>query len=355
MDNLDLTDVIEVDELLCYISNKINLVPADNLITLCVGSFTEQQIENSKSKFYCMCKHGPEDIVISETTRFIRRKGENKSVNNIKDIIALFLEQKTNIPRFVAADLNNLPPLTMNSIDLITVLKCIETLKSDMANLKACVLAQQAAMKEVQSYAVQNQTANMSNMFRSISTMATRTPNDSVYVPDKTYAQALVAQPVTNKQRQVMQSRDSTNNRNRSKQRANVEISSADDNENQREEGFQPVHYRRRKNTRTFITGKSKKDSGLAGIARKPVANVFVTRLPPNCTEVAIHDFLLTNLQLDCTVEKITNTKHEESFSSFHVQCNDCADPEVMLNPDIWPENCLFRKWYPAKKRQNGE
>ena len=215
-------------------------------------------------------------------------------------------------------------------------------------------------MKELQSYAVQNQTANMSNMYRSISTMATRTPNDSVYVPDKTYAQALVAEPVTNKQCQIMQSRDSTNNRNRSKQRANVEISSTErlpgvDNENEREEGFQPVQYRRRKNTRTFITGKSKKDSGLAGIARKPVANVFVTRLPPNCTEVAIHDFLLFILQLECTVEKITNTKHEESFSSFHVQCKDCADPEVMLNPDIWPENCLFRKWFPAKKRQNGE
>ena len=49
---MSLSDNVVTDEFLCYIANKVDVLPADTLVTLCVGTFTEQLIEDSKLKLY---------------------------------------------------------------------------------------------------------------------------------------------------------------------------------------------------------------------------------------------------------------------------------------------------------------
>ena len=55
-----------VDELLCYIANKINVFATDYLEKLCLNAFSAEKIEASKLTLFNACNRGPDDEVIPE-------------------------------------------------------------------------------------------------------------------------------------------------------------------------------------------------------------------------------------------------------------------------------------------------
>ena len=99
-----------------------------------------------------------------------------------------------------------------------------------------------------------------------------------------------------------------------------------------------------------FVTGKSTKDPSMSGVKRPPTADVFVTRMPAKCTVEEIKSFIFTNTQIEVKVTKI-ETKHDNIFSSLHVS-GICENPDVLLHSMLWPENSLFRKWYPPRNKR---
>ena len=99
-----------------------------------------------------------------------------------------------------------------------------------------------------------------------------------------------------------------------------------------------------------FVTGKSTKDPSVSGVKHPPIADVFVSRMPAKCTGEEIKSFILKNTQIEVKVAKI-ETKHDYIFSSFHVSVI-CENPDVLLDPMLWPENSLFRKWYPPRNKR---
>ena len=120
-----------IDELLCFIVNKMLLLPPDTITQLCVTSFGEEDIVASKKRLFDQCA----DV---NNTRFAERKGPKKNVQNIEDILKLLHEKGTDIPT------SKLPPITFDSINVSTLLSSIRRTQDEINVLKECISSQNA-------------------------------------------------------------------------------------------------------------------------------------------------------------------------------------------------------------------
>ena len=72
-----------VIELLCYIQKHTNHLAVDIITRACIGFYSPQQIAREKEKLY--------NNVITKQ-RMIRRQGDNKAREDVRDMIKIFLE-----------------------------------------------------------------------------------------------------------------------------------------------------------------------------------------------------------------------------------------------------------------------
>ncbi|XP_063631832.1 uncharacterized protein LOC134803057 [Cydia splendana] len=120
-----------VNETLCFIQNKHMIMESDSLVKICSSAFSVEDIEKAKSLLF----HS-----ISTDLRNIKRKAkskEGKSSKDLFDIINVFkVTDSEKLPVFVACDLNKLPPITWDHLDVSRLLKDITVLKHDLESIK---------------------------------------------------------------------------------------------------------------------------------------------------------------------------------------------------------------------------
>ena len=125
------------NELLCFIRAKVDVMTFHSLKKLCTDYYDVAAIRKAK------------DILMSKVTLPGGNKRKTKRRSNLKDsimkdIISIFLEiSKADMPLFLAADLNNIPPLSMNNFDISSLIIDLETVKSQMKLLQQ---SQEASM-----------------------------------------------------------------------------------------------------------------------------------------------------------------------------------------------------------------
>ncbi|KPJ14768.1 hypothetical protein RR48_05862 [Papilio machaon] len=121
---------IVINELLAFIQNKADVMDEASLIRLCSDSFMESEILTAKKLLF-------ESI---PTSKRRIRKNKGKNARDIDDIICLLkLTDPEIVPIFVARDLQKLPPVTFDHIDVTKVLKDIIVLQSDIKFFKSNV------------------------------------------------------------------------------------------------------------------------------------------------------------------------------------------------------------------------
>ena len=117
-----------VNELLCFVVNKMDTLSFDYIVKLCSDSYGDAEIE---------CAKNVTQNLGSTDKRYPKRKGQNKKVANMQDILHILLElETTRIPVFVARDLNNLPPLSFEHFDISKLLHDLETVRNEVSLLK---------------------------------------------------------------------------------------------------------------------------------------------------------------------------------------------------------------------------
>ena len=134
----DVIPEIVVNELLCFVQNKMNMLPSETIVQLCSKHYRTDEIETAKKKLYEVC---PTD------TRVLNRKGPKKNVQNLDDVVKRLNEldpEREVIPFFVARDLGNLPPITFNSIDVSVLLAKIESMHDEVQLMRAGMTCQQS-------------------------------------------------------------------------------------------------------------------------------------------------------------------------------------------------------------------
>lgn len=119
---------VVINELLAFVSNKVDPIPETGIIQICLSAYTSEEIETARSIA---------NKLMAPTKKFKRRKegGEQKSV---QDIIKLIKEFEPDcLPMFVAKNLNKLPAVSFFHIDIVSFLKEMTLLRNDVACLKA--------------------------------------------------------------------------------------------------------------------------------------------------------------------------------------------------------------------------
>ena len=117
---------IVINEVLCFVQNKIDVMNSVSLSLLCRQSFNEDEILKAKRLLF-------ESI----PQRLVKRKGEDRKSKNIEDIMGILRgSDPENIPIFVARDLQKLPPVTFDHVDVTRLLKDITLLQSQVMSLQ---------------------------------------------------------------------------------------------------------------------------------------------------------------------------------------------------------------------------
>lgn len=120
---------IVIDEMLCFIQNKVSIMDEESLVRICSATFTSDEIKNSKSLLF---ESIPTDI------RKIMRKNKGKEERNIADIINVFKSSEPDlIPTFVARQLDKLPPILIDHLDCSKLLKDMQVLKAEIDGIKS--------------------------------------------------------------------------------------------------------------------------------------------------------------------------------------------------------------------------
>lgn len=119
---------VMVNELLCYLTYKMESLTVDHLVHICVGFYSDNEIMNAKRLLFG---------VVETDQRFISRRGDAKNSENLKDMIKVLLQLNTLMPNFVARDLNKLPPLTAAPSDTIKVARDLEAIKAELSLLRS--------------------------------------------------------------------------------------------------------------------------------------------------------------------------------------------------------------------------
>ena len=120
-----------INELLCYMLNKVDSIPQDTLVRLISENFNDDEVETAKS---LLCSH------VDDSVKAGNRRGQNKKQLNIQDIFKMILEcNRGDLPRFVALNLDKLPPISIDCIDVSALLRKQQLMEMDMSQLKSTV------------------------------------------------------------------------------------------------------------------------------------------------------------------------------------------------------------------------
>ena len=69
-------DGIIINKLLCFITNKMDSMPIDTIIALCLSHYSDKDVEDGKQLLFDLCG--------TESGRLIKRQGSKKSECNFK-------------------------------------------------------------------------------------------------------------------------------------------------------------------------------------------------------------------------------------------------------------------------------
>jgi hypothetical protein len=120
---------IVIDELLSFIQNKISIADEESLVKICSSFFTGEQIEKSQKLLF--------EAVTPEMRRKVR-KGKGKENRVLFDIIGFFKATEPDmLPVFVARDLEKLPPITFDHLDVSKILKDLVLVQAEIKALKS--------------------------------------------------------------------------------------------------------------------------------------------------------------------------------------------------------------------------
>jgi hypothetical protein len=130
---------IVVCETLCYIRNNFDKSTSAAVKGVLANFYTDDEIVAAKELFF----KNLSDLEIKDAVlpRLIKRKGESKHKQNVDDLFELiqFADEKllyNKLPRYVAADLSRIPSVSVENLDLMSLLRRVERAEIRISSLE---------------------------------------------------------------------------------------------------------------------------------------------------------------------------------------------------------------------------
>ncbi|XP_026744669.1 uncharacterized protein LOC113506004 [Trichoplusia ni] len=116
---------VVINELLCFIQHKIDVMDNFSLIQICKSAFSEDVIRSAKN------------LLFQAVPNIKHAISKNKAGRELEDIIDLLKVTDPDIvPVFVARNLHVLPPISWDHVDVCSLLKIILILESEVSTVK---------------------------------------------------------------------------------------------------------------------------------------------------------------------------------------------------------------------------
>ena len=118
-----------INELLCYMLAKIDSVPTDALTRLVNENFSDSEVDAAKS---LLCEH------VDDAIKAGNKRGQHKKKHDLDDIVKM-LEQcdRSSLPGFVALELSKLPPISIDCIDVSSLMRKQQLQEVEISNFKS--------------------------------------------------------------------------------------------------------------------------------------------------------------------------------------------------------------------------
>ncbi len=120
--------LVFINELLCDLVNKMNIMSQENIILLCLRIYSTEEVLRDKDLFYKVTK---------DAGRNIKHTKDDKDKKNLQDMMTALQEKGEDLPLFVASKLCKLPPVDFNNIDVCALLSKIQQSQAELLVLKA--------------------------------------------------------------------------------------------------------------------------------------------------------------------------------------------------------------------------
>lgn len=403
-----------INELLCFLQCKIDVMDEISLVQICESNFKEADISIAKN------------ILFEAANCRSTRKGDGKNKRLLSDIIKVLKKtEPASLPTFVAKDLYRLPPVTFDYVDVTSLLKDILVLKqsihcvqTDYVKSSELFQIQQEIdnIKTIQ-HQQQNEQHNITAKFcngsfsnNEAKRVATTSPLPQLAsttahapcsasptpLPFLTPAQSGIAAPPTSPVREraepcpapappllparsyapdhVTPTADGTenaittkpaeltrtNNNNQYTERTDTPLNT----EELKGTNFEKVHLDdsyitilNKKKKNTYKSHKNYNQQGKAILNSSKIkivpklSYIYASRFDKNTTDNDICDFIKENGHTVEKVEKLVQYK-ETAFSSFKVTVNQDQE-SIFLSPEFWPRGVEYRKYTFKRKFLN--
>ena len=346
-----------INELLCFATDKLNIMPPDSVNQICIAFYDLEKIIAAKDLLFSIC----EDLNDTKD-RYIKRKGPNAAKASMDDILNMILRKQAINARFVAEKMSELPAVSFNSIDVSVLLSMMESMQTEIGILKNAMHAQAVVSEDLKEIVCTQRkpgrpTAATPNAGLNISPITSgptlaevlerasqQGPNTSTPKPSGMVRQLNAnAKSWTSTQNQAGTSpAKKTPSPPPIPARKNLPPRPPADPD-------QPWETKTRRKRYTIGTGRHTiKAAAYAKEGR--AADVFVTRLAPDVTVDDIIKHVKDNLNIPARVELVKATNN---YCSFHINAT-CKMPSKLIDPDLWPEGAIVRWWRtPRPKLQN--
>ena len=121
---------VQINELLCFVMCKSKVLTNVHLSKLCCDTYDEQTIRSAKNMLL-KC------VSLPDNDKRKKRRRTKVKATMMQNIMSIFYEMSPDdVPKFVAQDLNNLPPLTMDSFDMSRIIHEMTSVKSQLKILQ---------------------------------------------------------------------------------------------------------------------------------------------------------------------------------------------------------------------------
>ena len=370
-----------VNELLCYLQNKIDSVPFATLAKLASDFYPVDRIKEAKKLLYSLVK--------VEGSRYRQCIGNNKKKEDICDMLRLMLSAElSHLPMFLAFDLSQLPPMSGDTQDMSSILRNIESIQSTVDLLSSTQkqlsdhvysqaskpLPGEVTLNTIEVPPANDVTSVHSDGVPSIQRPADNVHSDSYHSEESTTVEGTLMDdwpPVANsvpsrvfvnsnlKPSYAKKVKAPSNTRQTSGAgRGGMTIGRGHTNELQVAHhsgsggNSQSMNFNSH-NSNQIMIGRGTAPGLLAARrhGRKDAApmhnrmctGIFLTNLHPRTTAKQVAFYVKKELARDVNVEKLP-TKYD-SYCSFHIRCDHQAR-NVLMDPDIWPADCKVKLFY---------
>jgi hypothetical protein len=353
-----------VNELLCFTLNKMKDLSLDAVVRLCAKVYSNDEIFQAKKILF--------DSVQDNKHRFCQRKGDNRGLEDMRDIaVVLYSTEIRNISKFTAENLSNLPPLSAGDCDVIKIWREVDSMKQSVKLLSESQSTLTALVQDKLTPSIpsthncsehchskpetQNDVAE-SAQHEDSSYMVldyTSCSGETADCPDRSIASSLSVRndEVFARRMQDVRVEDHTphqspkwnTQRGRQHQR----------NERVRNFSPQPRRFQKQKD---YIIGsepstvivatqrsRDRKQDGNSAPSSRTVTGVFATRLSSRTTSKQIETHIWRQTGLTVRAEALV-TKYD-TYRSFYIPC-DNNKRNIIIDASVWPKGVMVKPFY---------